>query len=303
MSHTVEQCVVAGAARFVMQRMTGDAVAADTDALAVEEPLEIRIAAGNAKPRAISVTMRTPGNDLDLAVGFLWTEGIITESAQVRRVSHCGTLKIQNPNVVRVDLSNDVRLDWERLERHFFTSSSCGVCGKTSLDAVRTQLRNELEPGIPHDDAAMIHRLPAALRRAQTVFERTGGIHAAGLFDVSGTLLEMREDVGRHNALDKVIGAQVRARNVPLSRHIVLLSGRGSFELVQKACMAGIPIVAAVGPPSSLAVELARECGLTLIGFVRDDRFNIYCGADRIQGANAMNDGARRSHRLPLQVR
>lgn len=305
MNHISEQSGIAGAARFAMQRITGDGAAADTDSLAVEEPLEIRVAVGESKPRAISVTMRTPGDDLDLAIGFLWTEGVITHPMMIRHVTHCGAQGVKNPNVVRVDLSNEICLDWQRLERHFFMSSSCGICGKASLDAIRMQLRNKLEGGTPRIHATTIHRLPAALRRAQSVFERTGGIHAAGLFDAAGMLLEVREDVGRHNALDKLIGAQVRARNVPLSRHIVLLSGRGSFELVQKACMAGIPIVAAVGPPSSLAVELAHECGMTLIGFVRDGRFNIYCGADRIDGADAdPNCGSHcHSRRLPLQVR
>jgi FdhD protein len=257
----------------------GSAVA--SDALAVEEPLEIRLgcdAGGRRVHRAISVTMRTPGHDRELAVGFLFTEGILAAPEQVARVRVCGA-----SNVVRVDLRPGVDVDLTRLERHFYTTSSCGVCGKTSLEAVRVCARHPLRDGRPVVDAAVIRWLPEALRAAQTVFDRTGGLHAAALFDARGKLLGVREDVGRHNALDKLIGAQFLAGRTPLLEDVLLLSGRASFELVQKAVVAGIPIVAAVGAPSSLAVSLAREHGLTVLGFVRPDRCNVYTGAERIR--------------------
>lgn len=260
--------------------------------LAVEEPLEIRIGLSRGKHRAISITMRTPGDDGELAAGFLFTEGIINSPDQIARIRHCG-LKIGkgkgaldraaalNSNTIRLDLSDGVELDLKRLERNFYTTSSCGVCGKSSIEALRTGI-NEL----PQDDfritADLIHSLPAVLRESQSVFEQTGGLHASALFDQDGTLDIVREDVGRHNALDKVIGSKFLDAKLPLSKTILLVSGRASFELVQKALMAGIPVMAAVGAPSSLAVELAAEYGMTLLGFVRDGRFNIYCGKQRI---------------------
>lgn len=247
------------------------------DMLAVEEPLEIRLGTGGAH-RTVSVTMRTPGHDPELAVGFLFTEGIISARDQVASARGC-----RSGNVVRVDLRPGVPVEFDRLERHFYTASSCGVCGKTSLDAVRVQARTCPTPGRPVLDPSIVHRLPDALRAGQAVFDRTGGLHAAALFDPAGTLLAVREDVGRHNALDKLIGAEFLAGRTPLAERILLLSGRVSFELVQKAAVAGVPVVAAVGAPSSLAVELARDRGMTVVGFVRHDRFNVYTGADRIR--------------------
>jgi FdhD protein len=262
-------------------RISDSGSAVDSDLLAVEEPLEIRLGCdveGRRVHRAVSITMRTPGDDLELAVGFLFTEGILVAPEQVAGVRGCG-----GGNVARVDLRPGVAVDLTRLERHFYTSSSCGVCGKASLEAVRVCTRNCLQEGHPIVEAAIIHHLPEVLRSAQSVFDRTGGLHAAALFDTDGKLLCLREDVGRHNALDKLIGAQFLAGRTPLSEAVLLVSGRVSFELVQKSVVAGIPILAAVGAPSSLAVSLAREHGLTVLGFVRQDRFNIYTGAERIR--------------------
>jgi FdhD protein len=248
--------------------------------LAVEEPLEIRLSCGmdgRRSHRGISITMRTPGHDDELAIGFLFTEGIIAAREQVMGVRACGA-----GNVVRVDLQPQVAVDLTRLERHFYTASSCGVCGKKSLQAIRVYSPHRPREGQPIVEAAVIYRLPQALRAEQVVFDRTGGLHASALFDIHGNLLCLREDVGRHNALDKLIGVSFLSGRTPLSESVLLVSGRASFELVQKAAIAGIPILAAVGAPSSLAVDLARETGLTLLGFVRADRFNIYTGADRV---------------------
>jgi len=252
------------------------------DRLAVEEPLEIRLEYGPEASRvrkSISITMRTPGHDPELACGFLFTEGLLAERAEMLRVEPCGP----SGNVTRVDLSPDLPVDLARLERHFYTSSSCGVCGKASIDALRIQSRFPVASQGLCVTPSLIHSLPAALRSSQEVFESTGGLHASALFSLEGKLLSLREDVGRHNALDKVIGAAFLAGELPLSNCILLVSGRASFELVQKAAMAGISVFAAVGAPSSLAVELARECGMTLLGFVRDQRFNIYSGEERVK--------------------
>ncbi len=261
------------------------------DVLAVEEPLEIRIGLSDGKHRAISITMRTPGNDAELAAGFLFTEGIIHSPDQIKQIRHCG-LKIGkqtgaldrvaalNSNTIRVDLNDGVNVDLKSLERNFYTTSSCGVCGKSSIEALATGVK-PLSDGI-HVSPDLIHLLPEKLRASQDVFDQTGGLHASALFNTKGELEIVREDVGRHNALDKVIGAKFMAGELPLSDNILLVSGRASFELVQKALMAGIPILAAVGAPSSLAVELAEEFGMTLVGFVRDGRFNVYCGSARI---------------------
>jgi FdhD protein len=253
-----------------VQRVSGVAGSPLADVLAVEEPLEIRLG-----DRSVSITMRTPGADRELAAGFLFTEGIVTSAEQI---ASC----VEEDNVVRVELAPGADVDLSRLERHFYATSSCGVCGKASIDALRARPRVPLTPGAPVVSADLVHALPALQRRAQDVFERTGGLHASALFDGRGTLLLVREDVGRHNALDKLVGAALFAGALPLHDRILLLSGRASFELVQKALMAAIPVVAAVGAPSSLAVDLAREAGMTLLGFVRDGRFNIYCGAERI---------------------
>jgi FdhD protein len=244
-----------------VRRVTPGASARQADALVVEEPLEIRVGEKN-----IAVTMRTPGDDFDLAVGFLVTEGLIGEG-DVEEIRHWGS-----PNVVRVALRDGVALDASKLDRHFYTTSSCGICGKTSIDAVRV-MADPLEPRRP--DAAMIHRLPQLLEQGQTSFRQTGGLHGAAIFDERGELLVVREDIGRHNAVDKAIGALVREGK---RGDILMVSSRASFELAQKAIVARIGVLAAVGAPSTLAVELARELNLTLLGFVRDGRFNVYAG-------------------------
>jgi FdhD protein len=262
-------------------RVTATGTAVQSDVLAVEEPLEIRLGCdvdGRRVHRPVSVTMRTPGHDHELAVGFLFTEGIVTTPEQVAEVHPCG-----NGNVVRVELRPGVPVDLARLERHFYTTSSCGVCGKASIQAVRVSPQNRALAGQPIVEAAVVHRLPEALRSRQAIFGQTGGLHASALFDASGNLLCLREDVGRHNALDKVIGERFLAGHVPLSESVLLVSGRASFELVQKAAVAGIPVLAAVGAPSSLAVSLAGEHGLTVMGFVRPDRFNVYSGVERVR--------------------
>ncbi len=263
-----------------------------SDVVSVEEPLEIRLGFPDGKHRAVSITMRTPGDDAELAAGFLFTEGIIKTPEQIKQIRHCG-LKIGmqkgtldraaalNSNTIRVDLADDAAVDLKKLERHFYTTSSCGVCGKSSIEALRTETRPIAANGL-RVSTEVIHSLPDKLRGSQNVFDRTGGLHASALFDSDGKLDIVREDVGRHNALDKVIGRKFLDGEVPLRERILLVSGRASFELVQKALMAGIPILAAVGAPSSLAVELAREYGMTLVGFVRDGRFNVYCGGERI---------------------
>lgn len=253
------------------------------DMLATEEPLEIRISYGAFSQRvqkSISVTMRTPGNDFELATGFLFTEGIIENWDNVISIKHCNGL---HENVVRVELKDDVKLDLSKLERNFYTTSSCGVCGKSSIEAVRTVCRlPAAENGELQFSSEIIYSLPGILRSQQAIFENTGGLHACALFDTSGNLLLTREDVGRHNALDKLVGAALEQTLFPLDKHLLLLSGRASFELIQKAWMAGIKIVAAVGAPSSLAVQMAEESGMTLIGFLRGEVFNIYSGSQRI---------------------
>jgi FdhD protein len=275
--------------KTVRRIKSGGEVSVEQDALAIEEPLEIRLGFnknGKAMHKSISITMRTPGDDFELAAGFLFTEGIIKSAGQINQIKHCGVPAKDSVfnNTVRVDLRADVKIDFKRLERHFYTSSSCGVCGKTSIEALQTGVCSLDEHKSPIFEAETIHRLPEILRSHQNVFDRTGGLHAAALFNAAGEIESLREDVGRHNAVDKLIGTQFLAGRTPISEKLLLVSGRASFELVQKALMAGIPILAAVGAPSSLAVELAREYGMTLLGFVRDNRFNIYTGAERIKG-------------------
>ena len=280
-------------AKAMVRRVSSDAVTDEApDVLAVEEPLEIRLGFPSGEHRAISITMRSPGDDGELAAGFLFTEGILKSPDQIKQIRHCG-LKIGkasttldraaalNSNTIRVDLADGVEVDIKGLDRHFYTTSSCGVCGKSSIEALQTGVK-KLTPGTLTMHADLIHQLPERLRASQDVFDQTGGLHASALFDGDGELEIVREDVGRHNALDKVIGAKFLAGELPLSDKILLVSGRASFELVQKALMAGIPILIAVGAPSSLAVELAKEFGMTLIGFVRDESFNVYSGAERV---------------------
>ena len=262
-----------------IQKIDGESSSAFQDLLAIEEPLEISI---GEKP--VSITMRTPGHDFELALGFLFTEGILQGTHQIASVGRSagnGNPR-QAANSVAVRLTPDVEIDFERLQRHFYTTSSCGVCGKASIAAIESLGCPVLPRNSPAVDSSVIHQLPAVLRREQATFDRTGGLHAAGLFDSAGNLLLLREDVGRHNAVDKLIGAEVLQKHTPLHDRLLLVSGRASFELVQKALMAGIPMLAAVGAPSSLAVETAQRFSMTLLGFVRDGRFNIYSGASRI---------------------
>jgi FdhD protein len=254
------------------------------DVVPVEEPLEIRLGydrAGVRVGRTLAVTMRTPGHDGELAVGFLVGEGLLRARDELAEV------RVVGANVVQVELAAGLTPDLRALDRNFYTTSSCGVCGKTSLDAVRAVIRTPLTPGRPQVARAMVPDLPELLRAAQPVFAHTGGLHAAGLFDAAGRLLLAREDVGRHNAVDKLVGARLLAGALPASEAVLVLSGRASFELVQKALLAGIPVIAAVGAPSSLAVALAAEFGATLLGFVRPGRFNVYAGAERIAAASA----------------
>ncbi len=257
------------------------------DLLAVEEPLEIRLGFGPINSRGqkiISVTMRTPGHDFELALGFLFTEGIIKSKDAILQIKYCTDAQTSENhyNIVRVELHEKVSVDLEKLQRNFYTTSSCGVCGKASIDAIHTLCDTHQNNDIVIKNT-LLYRLPELLRKHQNVFEHTGGLHACAIFNEKGILKICREDVGRHNALDKLIGAAMGSNQIPLSNYILLLSGRASFELIQKAAMAGIPIVAAAGAPSSLALQLAKELNITLIGFLKADRFNIYTGKQRIE--------------------
>ncbi|MCO6509923.1 MAG: formate dehydrogenase accessory sulfurtransferase FdhD [Aridibacter famidurans] len=276
-----------GFSRIPVRKVSDDRSEDTSDSLAVEEPLEIRVGFLDGdvrRNRAVSITMRTPGDDFELAAGFLFTEGIISSPDQIENIKHCGPKDTEGEtNTVRLDLSDDTEIDLNSLERHFYTTSSCGVCGKSSIDALYTGAK-KIEPGDFRIDGALINAFPDKLRRHQDVFEQTGGLHASALFGADGGLIEIREDVGRHNALDKVIGARLLDGETFLSETVLMVSGRASFELVQKALMASIPILLAVGPPSTLAVELAKEFGMTLVGFVRDGRYNVYAGAERVSG-------------------
>ncbi len=251
-----------------------------SDLLAVEEPLEIRLACGK-EHRAVSITMRTPGADAELATGFLFTEGIIADPSRVLAIKHCGKFP-NNRNTIRVELDSFDEVELKKLERNFYTTSSCGVCGKSSLEALAAAGIRPVPPGLLLISPKTVNSLPVRVRSAQTVFDETGGLHAAALFDGDGALLDLKEDVGRHNAVDKLIGAAFLGGKLPLSERILFLSGRASFELIQKSAAAGIPFVCAVGAPSSLAVEAAAEFGITLAGFVRDGRFNVYSNPQRL---------------------
>jgi len=275
-----------------IKKVSNSAIVEADDILASEEPLEIRIGYGplaNRQQKNISVTMRTPGNDFELALGFLFTEGIIKRSEDISIIRYCteaNTLKNQE-NIVRAELNENVEFDFKNLERNFYTTSSCGVCGKASIDAVRTVCEIKNEGDNLKVSRELIYTLPALLRKHQNVFEYTGGLHACALFDMDGNLSLTREDVGRHNALDKLIGACLAIKTdnpdgFPFHNYILLLSGRASFELIQKAAIAGIKMVAAIGAPSSLAVEMAKEFGITLIGFLRGETFNVYFGEERV---------------------
>lgn len=250
------------------------------DTITVEEPLGIRVGGVS-----LAVTMRTPGDDFDLTIGFLLTEGLIGAAQDVRTLMHCedrGEDGLPTYNVVDVTLSAGVTPPAANATRRFYTSSSCGICGKASIEAITTKGRYTVAQDRAQVDPHVLATMPATLRAHQLVFDRTGGLHAAGLFTAEGGLLVAREDVGRHNAVDKVIGWAVREDRLPLTGHVLCVSGRASFELTQKALMAGIPTLAAVSAPSSLAVDLATEAGMTLVGFVRDPKLTVYSGPDRL---------------------
>jgi FdhD protein len=284
-----------GIMRLPVQKIAVSGCTETNDPIVVEEPLEIRLEYGPATGRIeqpVSVTMRTPGQDEELAIGFLFTEGILTNTSTIVETA-------RTDNTIRIVLDPSATPDVARLRRHFYTSSSCGVCGKTSIDALRiippiSQNSDRQSPDRPSPDpqnpdrqipldSTTLYSLPSRLRQDQNIFDSTGGLHAAGLFDHQGRLLALREDIGRHNALDKLIGNAFMQNILPLKDDILLLSGRACFELIQKAAMAGITIIAAIGPPSSLAIRLAEEYGITLVGFLRHERFNIYSGAQRIR--------------------
>ena len=253
------------------------------DKVATEEPLEIRIVfeqGGKTIDRSISITMRTPGNDLELAIGFLFTESIVESYNQIKSIAPATNRP--SCNVVRIQLEPETTFDPELLQRNFYTTSSCGVCAKSSLEALRVSGVKKLDPDELRVSPAIIQKLPQRLRNAQSVFSSTGGLHAAGRFDIEGNLLEIREDVGRHNAVDKLIGERFNVGQLPITGEILMVSGRTSFEIVQKTLRSGASILAAVSAPSSLAVQLAEEFGLTLLGFLRGNRFNIYSGQERI---------------------
>lgn len=252
------------------------------DAVAVEEPLEIRIAPADGGEHQVAVTMRTPGDDFDLTAGFLFSEGLLAQRSDIADLRYCVDVETQEYNIVTAHLSETARFDPAELTRNFYTTSSCGVCGKASLEAIEIRGCAPVPAEGPTVAAEIVRALPEALRSRQPVFERTGGLHAAGLFDTAGELHLLREDIGRHNALDKVIGDRFLQGGLPLGDTVLAVSGRASFEIMQKALAAGIPIVAAVGAPSSLAVDVAGEFGMTLIGFAKPTGFNVYTGRHRV---------------------
>ena len=266
--------------KIKIDKLTPTGLNSEEDLLAIEEPLEIRISYfknNNRKEDNLSITMRTPGEDSELALGFLFTEGIIDSMDQVLSIHSF------SENSITIAFTKNVIFDIKKLEKHFYTSSSCGICGKTSIEAIRTIKSSTTNNKTLIVNSTVIQNLPSALRIKQNIFEQTGGLHASAIFNPEGELILLCEDVGRHNALDKLIGSALKTNILPLEKYILLLSGRASFELIQKATMAGITIVASIGAPSSLAVELANEREMTLIGFLRNKQFNIYCGKERIK--------------------
>jgi FdhD protein len=270
-----------------INKVRGNEQSTCEDQVAVEEPLEIQLSsktADTAAAKSISITMRTPGHDVELALGFLFTEAIISSIDEVSEAGYAGEPDPDSGkrNIVRVELNPGVTVDFDRLQRHFYTTSSCGVCGKTSIEALRVSGLKSLQHKGPTLSHALVAALPGKLLLQQALFSQTGGLHAAAVFDAQGDLVVVREDVGRHNALDKVIGALLMRDDLPGDQLGLLVSGRASFELVQKALVAGISILIAVGAPSSLAIALADEYGMTLIGFLRDQNFNVYTGMHRI---------------------
>ena len=261
----------------VIRCQSGAKLRAQPDKVAREEPLEIRV-----RGRSVAVTMRTPGQDRELAAGFLFTEGVVRKGSDLIEIAPCR--QSDSPeNILNVFLAPGVELDFQRLTRHVFASSSCGLCGKASIDAVHQNfppIQSELQVS-----SRTLLKLPRRMRAAQRTFSQTGGLHAAAVFDVQGRLVALCEDIGRHNAVDKIIGHGLLTNALPFSSHILLVSGRASFEIMQKALAARLPFVCAISAPSSLAVEFAKESGQTLVGFLRDATMNIYTGAERIRGA------------------
>jgi FdhD protein len=253
------------------------------DALATEEPMEIRLISGDVK-QTVAVTMRTPGADFELAAGFLYGEGIVSSPDDILKISYCVDADLdagQQYNIVNVELRGGRSYDPRPLERHFYTTSACGVCGKASLEQLELRGCRAIPPG-PEVAPKTIYALPEKLREAQGLFDATGGLHAVALFDPEGELVALREDVGRHNATDKLVGWALLEGWLPLSDHVVMVSGRSSFEILQKCLAAGVPVVCAISAPSSLAVDVAREFGMTLIGFLRGNRFNVYSSPERV---------------------
>ena len=277
--------------RFVqVQKLEKGSVSLESDLLAVEEPLEILLgfhSQGRRREKTLSITMRTPGHDRELAAGFLYTEGIVLRPGDIEGVCPSRNSEGDLHNGVRVDLRPGVEFDDTQLARHFYTTSSCGVCGKASLETIRVHPSRKILADRPRVADRVIETLGPTLRAGQKVFRQTGGLHAAGLFDSGGRLLSLREDVGRHNAVDKLIGREVLGGRLPLEDRLMMVSGRTSFEILQKALMAGIAMVVAVSAPSSLAVALARDFGMTLVGFVRPGRFNVYAHGERIDWESA----------------
>ena len=253
-----------------------------SDQLAIEEPLEIQL---TFPKKTIAITMRTPGADFDLVAGFLYSEGVIKHREDISKISYCVDPKIdgeQRQNIVNITLKSELTPNLKTLERHFFTTSACGVCGKASIESLQIKGFLAIPLGL-EVSTEIIYSLPDKLNTAQRVFKSTGGLHAAGLFNYQGELLKLREDVGRHNALDKLIGSELLAGQLPLNNLIVIVSGRASFEILQKCITVSVPIVCSVSAPSSLAVEIAKKFNITLVGFLRDKKFNIYSGAERIK--------------------
>jgi FdhD protein len=271
-------------ARIQVRVVEGASARDRSDHVATEEPLEIRLLSGGTR-RTLAITMRTPGADFELAAGFLYGEGVVGNAEDIRRIAYCTDADLdraQRYNVVTVELRAEAVPELRGLERHFYTTSACGVCGKASLEALELSGCSAPAPG-PIVDAPLLFGLSDRLRQGQGLFDATGGLHAAALFSSGGDLLVIREDVGRHNAVDKVVGWALHQRRVPLSDAILMVSGRASFEIMQKALAAGVPIVCAVSAPSTLAVDVATRFGLTLVGFLRGERFNIYSGQERIR--------------------
>jgi FdhD protein len=270
-----------GRKRLQIKSVQEDRFKTTIDTLVVEEPLEIRL---DPQSASLAVTMRTPGDDFDLVVGFLYNEGIIHCRNDLISLRYCGDTKSaggKSQNIINVNLAGNAEIDISKLQRYFFMSSSCGVCGKASINSLRQRGARSVEASFKLD-ASILYGLPERLRSAQKNFSATGGLHAAALFDPQGTLLRVREDIGRHNALDKLIGALLLAEELPLRDAIIMISGRASFEVMQKCIMAGAPMLCAVSAPSSLAVSMAKAFGVTLVGFLREHRFNLYAGSGRV---------------------